>query len=343
MVAWSFTRLSTVTPWPLPDPWSISLFLMGLLALSVATHHPLGRLRCLDGWLFVLLAFLALRGLQVETALVALLAMAVQTEEDRQPLRRALDGIVVLFGIWSVVFMVTNPPTPYTALARFSGPVGDPNDLSQVVILSMLPALFAVSRAVGRARILAAVVVGFGLTAVFASHSRASISIVVLLVALVAARAARTRPKLSILLAAGLAVGVGLVPFKFWWRFFRLLNGQDLGHRVELLQAGIQMFTDNPMFGVGLGNFRAHAGGLDAHNLTLEVFAEGGLVAGLPWLLLVGVALRRAWQGRAAALGMAAIAPVCVALTFVGQMEPRVVAIALAIPWLIRAPQLREA
>lgn len=81
------------------------------------------------------------------------------------------------------------------------------------------------------------------------------------------------------------------------------LYKESVTYRGDYWRAGWRMFTDNPVFGVGLGNYgdyfnrfrdatqiarRGPAVGTDAaHNVPLDFFAVGGLTLGIAYLLLV--------------------------------------------------------
>ncbi len=70
-----------------------------------------------------------------------------------------------------------------------------------------------------------------------------------------------------------------------------------IGFRVENYSLAARMFANYPLIGVGLSNFPEHAGAvgrsvipvelmLDTHNTYLEIFTSGGLLGGLPYLLV---------------------------------------------------------
>jgi O-antigen ligase len=81
------------------------------------------------------------------------------------------------------------------------------------------------------------------------------------------------------------------------------LYKESVTYRGDYWRAGWRMFTDNPMFGVGLGNFgdyfnryrdatqvarRGPTVGTDAaHNVPLDFLAIGGLTLGIAYLLIV--------------------------------------------------------
>lgn len=117
----------------------------------------------------------------------------------------------------------------------------------------------------------------------------------------------------AILLLALLVAVVGwaLVPDPIAERLLTILGGQEDGRfsgeatasasrRVALLEAGLRIFRENPLFGIGVGNFRwttaldPRTGGLGiaTHNNYILVLAEGGAVLLAAYLLLFVVTLR---------------------------------------------------
>jgi len=68
--------------------------------------------------------------------------------------------------------------------------------------------------------------------------------------------------------------------------------------RKQAFRDGIKMFLENPITGVGLGNFkryRAQRGdlsGIEAHNVYVHVLGETGLVGGVAFAMFVGCILR---------------------------------------------------
>jgi O-antigen ligase len=102
-------------------------------------------------------------------------------------------------------------------------------------------------------------------------------------------------------------------PQNYWDRMQTLVSGKDLhqGHslagRSQLQFVGLALFIDNPIFGVGAGNFgesfaRYGAGGSlnigskhaasVAHNMYLEFFVENGMFSGLLLLGIFFIAIR---------------------------------------------------
>lgn len=81
---------------------------------------------------------------------------------------------------------------------------------------------------------------------------------------------------------------------------------KSLAYRLEYWQATWQMIQDHPVFGVGPGNFRQHYFAfklpgaseeiLDPHNLILDVWANGGLLALAGLLVLIARIAVCFWQ-----------------------------------------------
>jgi O-antigen ligase len=70
-------------------------------------------------------------------------------------------------------------------------------------------------------------------------------------------------------------------------------------HRIDMWYRGMQMLQDNPVFGVGKGNFVHYTGRLIAHNSGIEVFGETGIPGFLLWLGMLYMAFRNIFAGRA--------------------------------------------
>jgi O-antigen ligase len=108
----------------------------------------------------------------------------------------------------------------------------------------------------------------------------------------------------------GLVVGVAALAFAvttFWDRdegFADLLADATQQQRQDTIRAGIAMFADNPLLGVGPGcsviGWPEYAppnafseGWLHSHNTVIQLFSETGLLGAVPFFLLLGIALWR--------------------------------------------------
>ncbi|MGD8420389.1 MAG: O-antigen ligase family protein [Gammaproteobacteria bacterium] len=58
-------------------------------------------------------------------------------------------------------------------------------------------------------------------------------------------------------------------------------------HRVDMWQEGMEMVEQNPVFGIGKGNFRIYTGRLIAHNSFIEIMGETGAIGVIFWLGLL--------------------------------------------------------
>ncbi len=82
----------------------------------------------------------------------------------------------------------------------------------------------------------------------------------------------------------------------------QIKNRVDQGTTAEdsrevLAREALNVFYDNPFFGVGLGQFPRYSGlGQFSHNSYTEILAEHGIIGGFLILLLFGVPLVKSWQ-----------------------------------------------
>jgi O-antigen ligase len=113
----------------------------------------------------------------------------------------------------------------------------------------------------------------------------------------------RARKKLYGLLI-GLFTIIGgallLAPQMYLQRFSTILYDQSVEGRINVWKAGLRMISENPIFGVGLGNFQSQSllygensimGALVGHNNFIHLGGEGGVVALALYVLLIAGAL----------------------------------------------------
>ena len=106
-------------------------------------------------------------------------------------------------------------------------------------------------------------------------------------------------PKLLILLVLFLGTILLFAPHQYWERQKTLTNYQEEGSavsRVGLVKAGLEMWKDHPVFGVGQRNFKYvcpnyyHGPGTNtrvAHNTYIEILAEGGICTFVIYIFLI--------------------------------------------------------
>jgi len=58
-------------------------------------------------------------------------------------------------------------------------------------------------------------------------------------------------------------------------------------HRVEMWAEGVEMVQQNPLLGIGRGNFAAYTGLLIAHNSAVEIMGEAGIVGLFLWIGII--------------------------------------------------------
>ena len=58
-------------------------------------------------------------------------------------------------------------------------------------------------------------------------------------------------------------------------------------HRIEMWSEGIEMIKQNPVFGIGRGNFKSYTSKLIAHSSPIEIMGETGLPGFLAWIGLI--------------------------------------------------------
>lgn len=66
-------------------------------------------------------------------------------------------------------------------------------------------------------------------------------------------------------------------------------------HRVEMWAEGLEMVKQNPVFGIGRGNFKTYTGRLIAHNSAIEVGGETGLIGFILWGTLIYIGFKAAF------------------------------------------------
>jgi len=275
-------------------------------------------------------------------AIVALLMVLL---DSTAWLRRALWAIAAGVGLLAALAIFQQVTKAYgSSFGGFAGvlPAGDamrsagplnPNPFGQVLATSAVLALY-LSRIETRlpARALAA---GISLACVAAAvytQSRAAlIALLVVAVAIGVLRGVRLRV-MAVALCAAVLLGSLVVPHSLSQRVDELSDGtgatasfrdnNSLRGRTSENLAGLRMWADHPLLGVGPDNFEVHyqsysaAIGIDqrpqargAHNLYLESFAELGLLGASAFLCVVWLSLRGAWRlrsrldGRDALLG----------------------------------------
>ena len=249
-------------------------------------------------------------------------------------LRRAMWAIVAGVGLLAALAIFQQVTKSYAAsygglasvlpagdAQRSAGPL-NPNPFGQVLATCAVLAFYLariqpriLGRAVGAA-LAVACVVGLGYT-----QSRAAlIALLVVAVAIGVLRGVRL-PALAVAVCGTIALGTFVLPQALQTRVGDLYAAvssnagtpQDMslrGRQSENL-AGLRMWSDHPLVGVGPDNFEVHyqqyseAIGTDpraeqrgAHNLYLESLAETGFLGAMAFIGVLWLSLTGAWRAR---------------------------------------------
>ncbi len=207
---------------------------------------------------------------------------------------------------------------------RISGPIADPNHWAQALLVVSALALGRARRSrTWQVRWLAAGVLLASVLAIVFSFSRGAL--VALALTAVIGVCLRPPPAWSLALLGVVAVlALPLLPAGYVDRLGQLAQAvpgisdgrtgeASLSGRFSALIAGRDMALDQPLLGVGAGQFAARyreyslglgidttEGGVQPHNMYLEVAAETGYVGLLTWGAVLGVTLQRLYRGRMA-------------------------------------------
>jgi putative inorganic carbon (hco3(-)) transporter len=254
-------------------------------------------------------------------------------------LRRAVWTVAIAGGVLAIVSLLQAATGLYASdfagfasakqegreVFRASGPL-DPNLFGQVLVATTVLALYlALSSSRSAGRWLGLAIFAACLTATALTGSRgalvavAAAFLLVLLLGplprgLVAATAALVIVAGLLFLPPGLKARVGLpTSAAESVRVAPAKEGSEGAIRGRLSEnlAALKMFRDNPLLGVGRGNYPLHyldysqEIGLDqraeqreAHSLYLEAFAETGFFGASALLVVLWLALRGAWRAR---------------------------------------------
>ena len=152
--------------------------------------------------------------------------------------------------------------------------------------------------------------IGLSLTALFLAGSRAGLlaaAIGMLMFPLIMSRLPRwQRIAFIVVCAAGLIGGLALVPEDTWERIATVgtdITQGTLTHRTVIWNAGLEVFRDHPIAGIGSGAYgtaivRAVDIPFVAHNSFLSVLVETGVIGETLWMGLIACLFLLASQAR---------------------------------------------
>ena len=171
------------------------------------------------------------------------------------------------------------------ARIRGNGFLNDPNDLGQVLVMTLpFIALAWRPKRYFSNSVLVLFPVSIFLMGIYLTHSRGAVFSLLVLV-LLATRKRMGNTKAAV--ACALLVVVALAANVSGGRAVGSSDASGEG-RLEAWSSGLQMLRSNPLFGVGYNAFTDNHE-LTAHNSFVLCFAELGLAGYLVWLAMLGV------------------------------------------------------
>ena len=199
---------------------------------------------------------------------------------------------------------------------RLRGSVGgmfeNPNDLALNLVTFMAPALFIVFQDKKPSRrLIAAAVCVVMLGAIVCTKSRSGFLGLLAMGAVVMFYTARVKP--GIVLAAIVAGMMALpaMPDLFWNRMDSIMNAEEdstgsRAARLRLIDQGIQVFLDNPVTGIGAGQFQNYnaPGVVEKWRVTHDVWLQVASELGIFGLLTFGFMVSRAYSANFASMRM---------------------------------------
>jgi O-antigen ligase len=188
---------------------------------------------------------------------------------------------------------------------RVRGAVGgmfeNPNDLALNLVTFLAPTLFIlIQDRRGSRRALAALFAVLMVGAIVCTKSRSGFLGLLAMCAVVAFYTVRVRPGIVIAGVLACALAVPAMPSSFWDRMDSIMNGEEdqtgsRDARLRLFNQGLQVFADNPITGVGAGQFKNYNDPTVTqekwrvtHDVWLQVASELGIFGLLlfTWLVL---------------------------------------------------------
>jgi O-antigen ligase len=199
---------------------------------------------------------------------------------------------------------------------RVRGAVGgmfeNPNDLALNLVTFLAPTLFIIlhDRKPSRRLFACALAVPM-LAAIVCTKSRSGFLGLLAMGAVVMYYTAKVKPAaIGVALVAGL-MALPAMPDSFWNRMDSIVNAEEdetgsRAARLRLIDQGVQVFIENPITGIGAGQFKNYNAPDTVekwrvtHNVWLQVAAE----LGIGGLLTFGFLVARAYLASFAAAGM---------------------------------------
>jgi O-antigen ligase len=193
---------------------------------------------------------------------------------------------------------------------RVRGAVGgifrNPNDLALNLVTFLAPTLFIViyDRKPSR-RLFAGALAATMAMAIVCTKSRSGFLGLAAMLMVVGYYAIRARPGFIVAGVFALAVAVPLLPSSFWDRMTSIVEADEdktgsREARIKIMEKGVEVFLENPLTGVGAGQFQNYdaqdESGADKWRVTHNVWLQVSTELGLFGLLAFGFLVARAYQ-----------------------------------------------
>src|SRR5262245_48418120 len=176
---------------------------------------------------------------------------------------------------------------------RLRGAVGgmfeNPNDLALNLVTFLAPTLFIIiQEQKASRRLFACVLAALMFAAAVFTKSRSGFLGLIAMGAVVMFFTARVKPGILVVVLLGSIVAMPVMPESFWNRMDSIFNAEtdptgSRAARLRLIDQGLEVFAENPVTGIGVGQFQNYNGpGVVekwrvTHNVWLQVAAELGV------------------------------------------------------------------
>ena len=199
---------------------------------------------------------------------------------------------------------------------RVRGAVGgmfeNPNDLALNLVTFLAPTMFIIFQEKRASRRLFACAMAVAmLAAIVCTKSRSGFLGLIAMAAVVLYYMAQKKPAIVVGVVLAACMSLPVMPSSFWDRMDSIVNAEEdptgsRAARIRLFDQGVEVFLENPITGIGAGQFRNYTGPVMVekwrvtHNVWLEVAAELGMFG----LAIFAFMVARAYTSSLAALRM---------------------------------------
>jgi O-antigen ligase len=202
---------------------------------------------------------------------------------------------------------------------RLKGAVGgifeNPNDLALNLVTFLAPTMFIIilERRPLR-RLMASAIAVLMLATIVATKSRGGFLGLSAMLLVVAYYTIKVKPQWILAGILSVGIAVPMLPEAFWNRMDSIVNAEtdpsgSREARIRLMEQGLQVFSENPLTGIGAGQFENYSGpgAIERNRATHNVWLQVGAELGIFGLAIFAFLVFRAF--RAASISLRAIRP----------------------------------